>query len=399
MKVLFVSPFVPYPLNRGTCQRVFHFIKAAGRRFDTTLLCFSNPGDEQYLPVLESLCQRVVLLPLEKNEWRGLARRLFDPRPDTMNHWYNPQVGFCIKSILAREHFDLIHCEDICTTQYFLDMNLRIPVITDRNRVDYEFLGSRLQYLEHYREKINSLENLFKIAQFERRILERFPNQIVCSPDDRAFLRSQFGSRPHFSVIRNGIDAHCFSPMPKPESRYIELVFTGAMDYLPNHDGMMWFIAHVWPKLRQTGLPFRLTIAGLNPRDELRSAAADPTIEITGGVDDIRPYYARADLYLCPIRLGGGTRLKLVEAMAMGKCCISTTIGAQGLDLRDGIHLAYADDPESFAASIITLSQQRALRDRLAHQGQAFVNEHYTWNQLGEHFCATLQNLREESLS
>jgi len=386
MKILFLSPFVPYPLNRGTNQRIFNFIKEAASKHSLFLFCLSaNSDDMDNFSVFKEFCQEVVFEPIMLSPWKSFFEKALKTAPDTIEHWYSPDIHKKLVSLISSHDFDLIHCEDICMAYYLRDMDLSIPVITDRNRVDLEFQLEKESLVQGFLKSISYGIDMNKLKKFERSILERFKYQIVCSGDDYKFLKSNFGIGDNVVIIRNGIDENYFFEMEKSASFDVPIIsFTGAMDYLPNKDAMMWFMEEIYEKIKSQIGRFKLFIAGINPGDEIKSwAQRYQDVIVTGRVEDIRQYYADCDVYICPIRIGGGTRLKIVEAMVMNKAVVSTTIGAQGLDLIDDEHILLADTADSFADKVSELIRDRNRSFRIARVGRDFVLDNFTWSKLG----------------
>jgi glycosyltransferase involved in cell wall biosynthesis len=179
--------------------------------------------------------------------------------------------------------------------------------------------------------------------------------------------------------VPTGVDTDYFRPSGTP-ARATELVFTGSMDWLPNQDAMRYFCRHVLPLVRANEPGARLTIVGRSPTPAVLSLAKEAGVRVTGRVDDVRPYMDDAAVYIVPLRIGGGTRLKIFEAMAMGKAVVSTTVGAEGLPVADGEHLLIADEPQSFADAVVRVIRDRGQRERLGSAARALVLERYDWS-------------------
>jgi glycosyltransferase involved in cell wall biosynthesis len=202
---------------------------------------------------------------------------------------------------------------------------------------------------------------------------------LAVSDADRDTLQRLYGPlRSPVAVVPTGVDTTYFAP-PPADPRHTHLVFTGSMDWLPNEDGMLFFVREVLPLIRQLEPAVTLSIVGRAPTPAIERLASESGIEVTGRVDDVRPHIARGAVYVVPLRIGGGTRLKIFEAMAMAKAVVSTTIGAEGLPVRDGEHLRIADTPRAFADAVLHLLQHDAERERLGRQARQLVVDRYDW--------------------
>jgi len=206
------------------------------------------------------------------------------------------------------------------------------------------------------------------------------------SETDRALLAAIAPDAATFAVS-TGVDTSYFAPNGVPEMP-IHLVFTGSMDWYPNEDAMLHFMQTILPSIRREIPAVSLTVAGRNPSGRLVQAAGEAGVLITGTVDDIRPEIAKAAVYVVPLRIGGGTRLKIFEAFAMGKAVVSTTIGAEGLPLVPGEHFLRADDPAEFARVVVSLLRDPVRRKALGASGRRLVEERYSWAQVAREFEA-----------
>jgi glycosyltransferase involved in cell wall biosynthesis len=219
----------------------------------------------------------------------------------------------------------------------------------------------------------------------ERAAAAALTSTVVCGPDDETFLRREVSATAPIYVLANGADAGYFDGdryPPQPDAAPTVL-FCGAMDYTPNTDGLAWYFRECDAALRAAVPDRRILIVGKNPVPAVRALGEIPGVTITGEVPDVRPYYQRAWAQMVPLRIGGGTRLKIVESLAMGCPVVSTTIGAQGLELRDRAHLRLGDAPADFARALADVLQSSAERDQLRIAGRQQVLNHYTWPRLG----------------
>jgi glycosyltransferase involved in cell wall biosynthesis len=228
-----------------------------------------------------------------------------------------------------------------------------------------------------------------RMERFERAALSRFDLVVAVSDADREAFKQLVSLRAPIHVVQTGVDTAYFTPRPV-RVRPAHLVFTGSMDWLPNEDGMLYFVKDILPRIRHAEPDATLSIVGRAPTPAVVRLAQRDGIEVTGRVDDVRPHVAEAAVYIVPLRIGGGTRLKIFEAMAMAKAVVSTSVGAEGLPVTPDRDLLIADSAEAFAASVVRLMRDVGLRTRIESAARALVVERYDWAAVAHDFETAL---------
>lgn len=401
MRLLVVYPYIPYPVDRGTYQRTFHLLRSLARDHEVDFLALSEGGERlEHKAVFEAFCDRVEFVPFHHPAWpRLFPDRLLHPLPTTVRHWRLPHVAASIERFARGRRYDLVHVCDIVMGQYFLNGLGDLPLAIDRSRVDLQFQQAQRDALSRgLRQAVLDGENLTKLAWFERRMARRAQVQVVCGPDDERFIRQEISRSVPVQVITNGVDLDYFKAEASPGPRAAEptLIFCGAMDYSPNIDALRWFFAEMHEPLRRAVPDVRVLVVGKSPVPEVQAHARRPGVTVTGGVPDVRPYYRQAWLQIVPLRIGGGTRLKIPESMAMGTPVVSTTIGAQGLDLVPEREILIGDTASEFVGAAVRGLRDAGLRGQLEREGEATVRARLSWNrlgrQLGEYYATRFQS-------
>jgi glycosyltransferase involved in cell wall biosynthesis len=225
-----------------------------------------------------------------------------------------------------------------------------------------------------------------KMRAFERRMCRRFDSVVAVSSEDREQIQREYGVASVFDVP-TGVDTNFFRPSGNEQSDPHNIVFTGSMDWLPNEDAISYFTEQIMPRIKAAIPEVTLTVVGRNPYPSLLELSnRDSSIIVTGRVDDVRPFIERAAAYIVPLRIGGGTRLKIYEAMAMEKAIVSTTIGAEGLPVKDGAELLLADTAESFAEAVVRVLNDKALAQTIGRRAARVVREEFGWERVAERF-------------
>ena len=384
LRVLFVSKRFPYPADTGGKIRTARLLEHLSRRLDITLISnVEHPKDDSYLPEVHKLCARFEPVP-----WREVAkssprfyarvlRRLVSRYPVSVAGDYSQPLAERIRTCLARDRYDLLVC-DFVQPSINIDTEVPCPVLLFQHNVE------SMIFERHARTAPNPPLRWFwrsqwrKMERFEREACGRFAGVVAVSETDRALFAQRFGARRTFA-IPTAVDAEYFRPgfSPVVDGR---IVFTGSMDWLPNEDAVLFFADEILPRVtaRVPGATF--SIVGRSPsRRLLRRLGSRPEIRITGRVDDVRPHLGSAAAYVIPLRIGGGTRIKAYEAMAMGKPVVSTSIGVEGLPLLDGEHVVIAERPDDFAAAVIRLLQEPDHGHRLGRAARRLVESSFTW--------------------
>jgi polysaccharide biosynthesis protein PslH len=393
MKILAVYPYVPWPLNRGAYHRAFHLLKGLASDHEVDLLALAENGESADAKnIFEEFCNRVDVLPFNHPEWERLVpKRLLNPIPSTIAHWTIPALKHRVSEILARERYDAVHVLDLVLTQFFLGSDSTVPLVLDRTRVDlqYQLMESkRLNF--SLKNRLLNYENYAKLWAYEKRVAKRCALQVLCGPDDEDFVRSYISKTVPLSIIPNGVDLEYFHPNSAPDTRAKDptVIFCGAMDYNPNVDALRWYFAEIHDSLRREISDLRVLIVGKDPIAEVKAYASKPGVTVTGGVPDVRPYYKRAWLQIVPLRIGGGTRLKIVESLGIKTPVVSTTIGAQGLDLKHNLDILYADNAQDFVSQTARALRDETLRRKLEENGRASAEARLSWKKLGADLSA-----------
>jgi glycosyltransferase involved in cell wall biosynthesis len=389
MKLLVVYPYAPWPLDRGTYQRTFHLLKALALHHEVDFIALTEEDDAtgEKHAVFSAFCREVEFIPFAHPPWQKLLTgRLLNPLPSNVQHWQSESVREAVNRRLTPGRYDLVHICDLVLMPYVLPHMGHTPFVVDRSRVDLQFQLMELHTLRFtLRERLLRWESLAKLRQYEKKLARNTLLEVVCGPDDETFIHNHVDPQAPVMVVANGVDLDYFHPASAPDARAAEptVMFCGAMDYSPNVDALRWFFESIHQKLRQRCPDVRILIVGKNPIAEVRAYASLDGVTVTGGVPDVRPYYRRAWLQMVPLRIGGGTRLKIVESLAIGTPVVSTTIGAQGLDLIHGENILLADDAESFAGEIARALADRNLLDRISTNGIETANARFGWPAIG----------------
>jgi glycosyltransferase involved in cell wall biosynthesis len=392
MRILWVKVGGLWPLNTGGRQRSFHIVAELARRHYVTLLTTHGPGDDPQ-GLAESLpqCEEIISVA-HAGAKRGSARfglallaSWLSPYPVDLWRYRVPALRQEVLRRIGKAKVDLCVADFLAATPN-VPLDGPVPVVHFAHNVEH-LIWKRLRQVERslWRRALLEVE-WRKMRRYEARACTRAALTIGVSEGDRALLAAT-APRALVSAIPTGVDTSYFMPNGSRE-RPGTLVFTGSMDWYPNEDAILHFMHAILPRVRQELPSVSLTVVGRNPTPRLLTAATAAGIRVTGTVDDVRPYVAEAAVYIVPLRVGGGTRLKIFEALAMGKAVVSTTIGAEGLPLIPGEHFLQANDPAGFARAIVALLRNPERRRALGTAGRRLVEERYSWYQVTREFEA-----------
>ena len=228
--------------------------------------------------------------------------------------------------------------------------------------------------------------------RYERVLSPKF-DAVTCTSDIDAAVFQQYGAKDAIEIIPNGVDITHYQPDFAAEAP-AHLIYIGSMDWYPNEDAVAFFADEVLPRIQETVPDVAFSIVGGNPSARVQKLAERERVVVTGRVPEIKPYFAEATVFVVPLRIGSGTRLKILEALAMGKAIVSTTVGAEGLDLRDGEEILIADEPTAFADAVIRLLMDSELRRRVGENGRARVERDYDWRSIGKKLYTLYESLK-----
>ncbi|MBM3129269.1 MAG: glycosyltransferase [Chloroflexi bacterium] len=385
MKLLLLTPQLPYPPQQGTTIRNFNLIRNLAPRHAITLLSFGTPEELRAAAPLRELCRRIEIAPYPA---RTLAHRawttLTSPLPDMALRLKSAEMHTRFDSLTRGETFDVIQVEGIEMARYVLPFAPRpsLLVFDDHNaeyvlqRTAFESDARRAQ---RWHAALYSLIQWQKLTRYERAICRAADHIVACSDADANAIRALIPNHQSpITVIPNGVDTELYTPVESVRDDPA-LVFTGKMDYRPNVDAMTWFAAEILPRVRAEIPRARLIIVGQKPAPKILALKRRPGIEITGWVADIRSHISAAAIYVVPLRMGSGTRLKVLEAMAMGQAIVSTTRGVEGIALTRERDVVIADTPEEFARATIALLRAPERRRTLGRAARALAEERYDW--------------------
>jgi polysaccharide biosynthesis protein PslH len=389
MRVLFLSQIVPYPPHGGVLQRGYHLLRHLGRDARVHLLAFVHPdvlptptAIEDSRRALQEYCEHVEYFPL----WakgsavkRALALGVSaaSTRPFSVIAHQSAAFQRRVSESLRSIPFDLIHVDTLALCQ-FVDAKRAIAAVLTHHNIESLLMQRRAQVEAGSARGRFLQREAHKLTAYEKLVSPAFDVNVMVSEPDETVLR-QMVPGVRTAVVPNGVDIGYFTP--KPEEETPALIYAGGMNMFANRDAVMHFLNEIWPAVRECAPDVRFFAVGQDPPRELVAyAASDPRVVVTGYVDDVRPYVWKAAVYVVPLRVGGGTRLKVLDAMAMGKAIVSTSIGCEGIAVRQGEHLEIADDRETFARTTLQLLGDRVRRLALGRSARALVERDYAWD-------------------
>ncbi|MCC6190123.1 MAG: glycosyltransferase [Anaerolineales bacterium] len=395
MKVLILSTWFPYPLNQGSTIRAYHLIQAVARQHETALLSFEDiPVQPDWLGHMRAVCGQVEVVPRRPFARSPMKRALglLSPRPSAVVAGYAPEMSARVRALAARWAPDAVFALTFVTAPYALEVH-GVKRIADVDNLTAPML------LEAFRAAGTPLERLRRFAayrkfqSYERELFSQFDLCLVVSERDRRALAEYVPLRPsQIGLVPNGVDLEHHRP-GLFERRPASLVYNGALTYAANYDAVRYFLERIFPQVKQAVSQATLTVTGATQGVALSELPGAESVEFTGYLDDIRAVVGRSAVCVVPLRQGAGTRLKILEAMALGTPVVSTSKGAEGLDVVDGQHLLVADTPGDFAAQTIRLLQDAPLRRTLAQQALQRVRRCYGWHDIQRNLGQLVQKL------
>ncbi|MEP7351658.1 MAG: glycosyltransferase [Acidobacteriota bacterium] len=387
MKLLWVNSSFLHPTNRGGQIRTLEMLRQLHRRHEIHYAALADPDypegparageySTRSFPVrFEPVSKRSPQFALQ------LAGGLFSSLPLAIGRWQSAELRSTVERLLATERYDAVVCDFLVTAVNFPALERavlfqhNVETVIWQRHADTASSWLKQQFLRLQESRMRA---------FESEATRKAAKVIAVSEKDAATMRELFGVES--DAVATGVDTDYFRP-PVGTSEGEGLVFVGSMDWLPNIDGILWFTKEVLPLIRARRKQLPVTIVGRKPPREIEQlAAADPYLKVTGTVPDVRPYLWGAAVSVVPLRVGGGTRLKIYEAMAAGTPLVSTAVGAEGLDVVDGETIALADSPETFAQRCLELLEDTDARHKMRSKAMAMVAERYGWDQVTRHF-------------
>ena len=406
MKILWLNAGLLLPLDKGGKLRTWHLMRHLARRHDISYLSFTEPAQNAAnIEGMRAVASSVVTIPRTDPPkgtlrfYTDAARYLFDPVPYAVAKYRAAAYRDALQQLVHEQRFDAIVC-DFLPPVVNLPEALPCPTILFTHNVEAEIWRRHVENATNRVTRFLLAEQWRRMLRFERAALERFDLVLCVSDADRRTFGTLYPGalKAGAHVVKTGVDTDYFAPATA-RARPAHLVFTGSMDWLPNEDGMQYFVREIFPRIRQLEPQATLSIIGRSPTPAVKRLAEVGGIEVSGRVDDVRPHMAEGLVYVVPLRIGGGTRLKIFEAMSMGKAVVSTTVGAEGLPVTPGHDIVIADEPVRFAQAVVHLIRDGELRRRIETEARRLVVDRYDWSAVAHDFEDALTRLRRAGVA
>jgi len=394
MKILWIKAGGVVPLDSGGKIRSYHMLRELSQRHEVTLFTFFAGSSEGLHSEVRSILKKVICVPLDlppSRSIRGLLRYIahcLSPLPYSVAKYKRWEVSKAFSQVIRSDSYDLWVCDFVYPAP-LIPWDMQVPKVFFAHNVEAQVWERYHRITRNPLWRWVSWREYQAMAMAERMYIKKADLLLTVSEVDRKFFSGYFDSS-RIAVIPTGVDTDYFRPLPGNERPH-RLVFTGSLDWMPNDDGASYFLKEVLPHIRSEIPEVTLCIAGRNPSSDLKALARSCGVEVTGWIEDIRSCIREAAVYVVPLRAGGGTRLKIFEAMAMGKPIVSTTIGAEGLPVTDGQNICIHDDARDFATAVVHLLRDPAERTRIGCAARKLVEERYTWKAAGREFDLALR--------
>lgn len=403
-RLLFLSQTLPFPPDGGVKIRTYHTMRNLAKKFDIVSLCFYRWKPGKHEPDVETAVSelgqfakvRTFEIPQEHSRTRLLldhARSVISGRVYTVFSYASPAFARAIEEELRHEPVDIVHLDS-------LDLSGFLPILEDRptvcvhhdaqslllrRRADHEDSVILSRYLRH---------QAHLMEKEERQACPRMDLNVTVSETDQEVL-TKIAPTARFEVVPNGVDIDFFQPRDVAESG---IVFVGGTSWYPNRDALSYYRSTILPEIRTRKPDVSTMWVGRASEDEIEEySAGGDGLQLTGYVDDVRPFIASAGCYVVPLRIGGGTRIKILDAWAMGKAVVSTSIGCEGLDARHEENILIADTPAQFADCVERVLDHSELRSRLGREARRTVEATYSWDAIGDDMNETYLDLLARS--
>ena len=402
MRILWLKTELLHPVDKGGKIRTYQMLKELKKAHRVTYLTLDDGcGDPDALEKASEYAHEVVTVPHKTSAkfsagfYLELAGNLASGLPYALQKYVSGEMQRKIVEMVDGGRFDILVC-DFLAPAVNLRQKLRIPTLLFQHNVEALIWKRHFEIADNPAKKAYLKLQWRRMAGYEKRACRDFDWVVAVSREDAEIMRREYGVK-NVSDVPTGVDTSFFVRNgSRPDGRP-GIVFTGSMDWLPNEDAIRWFTNEILPLVRRQVPDVSLTVVGRNPSSSLVEVGErDPSVVVTGRVPDVRPYMEHAQVYIVPIRIGGGTRLKIYEAMAMELPVVSTTIGAEGLPVSDGDEIVLRDEPVAFADAVVKLLKDKVAAKELGSRAAVTVREKYSWEKVADDFAVFCEKAVEQ---
>ncbi len=384
MKILLALRQPLFPADTGGKVRSLNIFSRLVRRASIHAVSFADPlSDAASIQEMRRLFEGYTPVPWRETKkysvqfYEELVTNQFSALPYFLAKCRRPHFRSTVEALLEREHFDVLFCDFLQTAVPLLHCTFEPKVVFEHN-VEFQLRQRKWQVEKHPLRKVLFGTEWKRTRPLEARVCRSFDHVLTVSEEDQRTIQHEFGI-DHVSTLPTGVDTDYFHPLAS-HSEPGRLAFVGSMDWDPNEDAVVWFLESIYPSIRQAVPNARLVVVGRNPSSRLLALARkSPSVEITGWVPDVRPHLSQAEVVVVPLRIGGGTRIKIPEAMAMAKAVVSTPIGAEGLPFQDRKQIRIAEHARDFADDVVELLRNARVRSEMENAARREVTKNYSW--------------------
>lgn len=384
MNILWAKSGTLVPPDSGGTIRSLNLLKELAKRHEITLFLFYGEHANDRHAELNRTFHQVVTVPMPLPEKKRGAAEAIAYAGNFLSSWPYSVAKYCrpeavkrLRETVVSGSFDVVICDFLFATKA-IPWDLSVPKVLFTHNVEEMIWRRSYEHAKNPIWKVVTWREYRRMAAVERRYVQVADQVLAVSENDKKYFTS-YADAGRITVVPTGVDVEYFSPIAA-EEKPSRLVFTGSMDWMANEDAIFYLHEAILGKIRAKIPDAETWVVGRNPSQRLRDLGQTGTgIHVTGSVDDVRPYIAESPVYVVPMRIGGGTRIKIYEAMAMGKAVVSTSIGAEGLPVTHGENIILSDDPTEFADHAVRLLTDQTERIRIGTAARRLVEENYSW--------------------